>query len=36
MADLINVNEIDVSRTTLLDNTKQFVNKYIDKQLNGV
>ena len=36
MADLVNVKEIDVSRKTLLDNTKQFVNKYIESQLKDI
>ena len=33
MADLVNVYEIDVSYDLLLNNTKQFVNKYIECQL---
>jgi hypothetical protein len=36
MKDLVNVNEIDVPRETLLNNTKQFVNKYIECQLQEI
>jgi hypothetical protein len=36
MRDLVNVKEIDVPRETLLNNTKQFVNKYIECQLQEI